>query len=70
MQGFGTNQDNAAMQHLYFGPALGTRTYIAYILEQCLLWTKGLQFFLKIFVFGNLQEFGFIHIFNKKNCVQ
>ena len=30
MQGFGTNQGNAAMQHLYFSPVLGARTYKAY----------------------------------------
>ena len=45
MQEFGINQGNTAMQHLHFSPVLGTRTNIASIPEQCLLWTKGVQFF-------------------------
>ena len=53
MQGFGTNQGNAAMQHLYFSPVLGARTYKAYIPDQYLV---KVLFFFKIFVFGIMQR--------------
>ena len=65
MQGFGTNQGNAAIQHLYFSLVLGIKELGSHMPEQYLFWTNGLKY-LKIF--GIMQALGTIQIFNKKTA--